>query len=66
MMELLTVLAIIAILVGLLMPALGLVRNRAKEASQRAQFATIDMALLAFKTDFGDYPPSTWPDGISA
>ncbi len=56
--ELLTVLAIIAFLVGMLLPALNVVRNTAKEAKQKAQFTTIDLALVAFKNDFGDYPPS--------
>ena len=56
--ELLTVLAIISILVGLLVPALNLVRNVAKETGQKACFATIDQALLAFRSEDGDYPPS--------
>jgi prepilin-type N-terminal cleavage/methylation domain-containing protein len=59
--ELLTSLTIIAILVALLIPALKMVRNMAKETAQKAQFATIDMALMAFKNDYGDYPPSYWP-----
>jgi len=61
MIELLIVLAIIALLVGLLIPALNTVRNIAKETKQKAQFATIEMALAAFKNDEGDYPPSVWP-----
>ena len=58
MIELLIVLGIIALLVGLLLPALSTVRNIAKETKQKAQFATIEMALAAFKNDYGDYPPS--------
>lgn len=60
MVELLVVLAIIALLVGLLLPALSVVRNMAKETKQKAQFATIELALAAFKNDDGDYPPSNW------
>ena len=56
--ELLTVLAIIAILMGILVPTISFVRNTAREAKQRTQLATIDMALMAFKGDYGDYPPS--------
>ena len=60
--ELLTVLAIIAMLIGLLIPALSAVRNIARETKQRAQFTTIELALTAFKSgdenDYGDYPPS--------
>jgi len=60
--ELLTSLAIIAMLVSLLLPALSMVRNIAKETKQKAQFATIEMALIAFKGDYGDYPPSDFGD----
>ena len=58
--EILIVLGIIAILVALLIPALAAVRNMAKETQQKAQLATIEMGLTAFKNDYGDYPPSDW------
>ncbi len=58
MVELLAVLGIIALLVGLLLPALSAVRNIAKETKQKAQFIAIELALTAFKNDYGDYPPS--------
>ena len=57
--ELLTVLGIIAVLVGLLVPALSMVRRTAKETQQKAQLTTIDLALIAFKNDYGDYPLSS-------
>lgn len=60
MVELLAVLGIIALLVGLLLPALSAVRNIAKETKQKAQFGSIELALTAFKNDYGDYPPSSW------
>jgi prepilin-type N-terminal cleavage/methylation domain-containing protein len=60
MIELLVVLAIIALLVGLLLPALSVVRNVAKETKEKAQLSTIELALAAFKNDEGDYPPSNW------
>jgi prepilin-type N-terminal cleavage/methylation domain-containing protein len=60
LVELLAVLAIITILVALLIPALTVVRNTAKETQQKAQFTTIEMGLTAFKNDYGDYPPSGW------
>jgi hypothetical protein len=59
MVELLTVVGIIAMLVALLVPSLRMVRRIAKETKQKAQFATIDMAITAFKGDWGDYPPSS-------
>jgi type II secretory pathway pseudopilin PulG len=63
--ELLTVLAIITILMGILVPTISFVRNTAREAKQKTQLATIDMAIMAFKGDRGYYPPSDWrvPDG---
>jgi type II secretory pathway pseudopilin PulG len=58
MVELLVVLGIIALLIGLLLPALSAVKNVAKETKQKAQFTAIELALIAFKNDYGDYPPS--------
>jgi type II secretory pathway pseudopilin PulG len=58
LIEILIVLGIIALFVGLLIPALSVVRNTAKKAKQKAQFSAIDIALMTFKNDFGDYPPS--------
>ncbi len=58
MVELLTVLTIIALMVGILLPALTMVRNTAKEARQKTQLATIGQAIMAFKGDYGDYPQS--------
>jgi prepilin-type N-terminal cleavage/methylation domain-containing protein len=59
LVELLIVLAIISLLVGLLIPAVTAVKNSAREAKQKGQFFAIDVALTAFKDDYGDYPPST-------
>jgi len=59
--EVLAAVGIIALMVGLLIPALSMVRNTAKETKQKAQFATIELALTAFKNDYGDYPRSDWP-----
>lgn len=59
--ELLAALGIIALMVGLLIPALSMVRNTARETKQKAQFTTIELALTAFKNDYGDYPGSDWP-----
>jgi prepilin-type N-terminal cleavage/methylation domain-containing protein len=56
--ELLTVMAVIALLIGLLVPALALVKDRAKEIQQRTQFHAISAGLEMFKADFGNYPES--------
>ncbi len=66
-MELLTVLAIISLLVGILIPAVSAVKNSAMEAKQRGQFVSINLGLTTFKNDSdcgGDYPPSdAWSPG---
>jgi prepilin-type N-terminal cleavage/methylation domain-containing protein len=63
LVELLTVLAIITMRVGLLVPSLAMVRTLAREAEQRAQLNTIGLALTAFRDSYGDYPPSDDPRG---
>ncbi len=65
MVEILVVVGIIALLTGMLIPAVTMVKKAAKEAKQKAQFAAIELGLEAFKSDFGDYPPSdpyTWEE----
>jgi prepilin-type N-terminal cleavage/methylation domain-containing protein len=58
LVELLTVLAIITMLIGLMVPSLNMARKFAKETKQKAQLSTIGAALTAFRGDYGDYPPS--------
>ena len=58
MVEILTVVGIIAILIAVLVPTLTMVRRIARETQQKAQLTAIDLALMAFKGDYGDYPPS--------
>lgn len=58
--EILVVVGIIAILVGLLLPAVHTVQKMAKETKQKAQFTAIELGLAAFKSDYGDYPSSFW------
>ena len=60
LIELLVVLAIIGMLVSILIPSLKTVRNKVKETAQRSQFAAIEQSLIAFKADYGSYPPSDW------
>lgn len=56
--ELLVVLTVMALLVSLLLPAVAMVMNMANVTKQKAQFATISIALESFRNDFGDYPES--------
>jgi type II secretory pathway pseudopilin PulG len=57
--ELLTVMSIIIILIGLLVPSLNAARRYASEVKQRAQFHSIDAALELFKNEFDGYPDSS-------
>ncbi|MEJ5260714.1 MAG: type II secretion system protein [Anaerohalosphaeraceae bacterium] len=56
--ELLTVMGVIALLIGLLVPALNMVKDYSREIQQKAQFHSIDVGLEMFKNDFGVYPES--------
>ena len=56
--ELLTVMSIIVILFGLLMPAMTLVKTYSKTVKQQAQFHAIDAGLQMYHDDFQGYPPS--------
>ncbi len=64
--EILVVVSIIALLVGLLLPAVHTVQKMAKETKQKAQFTSIELGLAAFKSDYGDYPPSSWQNPNAA
>ena len=56
--ELITVITIVSILVSLLLPGISMVRTLAKNTQQKAQFATLELGIEAFKNDFGQYPES--------
>jgi len=63
--ELLTVMSIIVILIGLLVPATNQVKRFAWEVKQKAQFHSIDAAIELFNSEFDGYPDSgaMGPDG---
>ncbi|AQQ70116.1 type II secretion system protein G [Limihaloglobus sulfuriphilus] len=63
--ELLTVMSVIAILMGLLVPALQEVRRVALETKQKAQFHAIDVAIEIFHSDEEEYPSSTSKDDVT-
>ena len=55
--ELLVVITIIGILAALLLPALSAARCRSKHSTSQAQIQDLSVALKAYETDFGRYPP---------
>jgi type II secretory pathway pseudopilin PulG len=56
--ELLTVMSIIVILIGLLVPAMSMAKQYAKKLKQMAMFHSIDAAMELFNNEFDGYPPS--------
>ena len=62
LMELLTVIAVMAILAGLLLPALRRARARARTAAAESMIASLQVALSMYNMDYGMYPASTAAD----
>lgn len=56
LVELLTVIAIIAILMGLLFPAIGIVKEQARKAEAKTSCTAIVAACKAYNTEYGKYP----------
>lgn len=57
--ELLTVMSIIVILIGLLVPAMNKVRQYARMVKQKNQFHSIGVAIELFNAEQDGYPPSS-------
>jgi competence protein ComGC len=64
--ELLTVMSIIVILIGLLIPALNKVKRYATDVRQKAQLHSMDAAIELFNNEFDGYPPSGALDPMAA
>ena len=60
LVEMLVVIAIIAILAGLLTPAIMTAMRKAREAHTANLIHQVELGAQAFMNDYGDYPPSTW------
>ncbi len=58
LIELLVVIAIIGVLMGILVPTLGMVMERGKESSCQNEIKQIETALASYESVYRDYPPS--------
>ncbi len=57
LIELLTVIAIIGILAGIIIPTVGMVKTSAKKAQTKSQFSQWTSAAVLYKQEYGFYPP---------
>ena len=65
LVEMLVVIAIIALLLAALLPAFSTVRNKAKVAATKAQFGALETGMAAYRAETalgGGLPPSTGDD----
>lgn len=58
LVELMVAISIIALLIGLLMPAISSARRNANVAEVKTEISALGQALADFKAKFGEYPPS--------
>ena len=63
LIELLIVIAIIAILAGMLLPALSNARNMARRAACQNQLKQIGIDFAAYENDYKYLPPACWSAG---
>jgi len=59
LLEMLIVIAIIAVLAGITIPAVSAVRRRSQVNETKARMSRIGLALENYSNDFGDFPPSS-------
>jgi len=59
LIEMLTVIAIIGILAGILLPTLHMVRKKARITQAASDIAALGQALTAYNADFGAFPPDS-------
>lgn len=63
LIELLVVITIIAVLAGLLFPAMGAVRNQARKASAKNDITQLVNAIKAYQVEYMRYPDSSGKTG---
>ena len=59
LIELLVVIAIIGILAGLVFPALGVVRNNAKNSKASSEIQSLKTAIIMYESEFSCWPAKT-------
>jgi type II secretory pathway pseudopilin PulG len=59
MLELLVVVAVMAVLIGMLLPVLRMVQENSKKQLVRSELQNLQVALAAYEVDFGFYPPDS-------
>jgi prepilin-type N-terminal cleavage/methylation domain-containing protein len=65
LIELLVVISIIALLIGILLPALGAARRAAARMENASNMNNIMKSLVAFGTDYGGFPADDMPNSTS-
>ncbi len=63
LVEMLTVITIIAVLVGLLFPVIGGVRQAAKKAQAKTDVTQLVTSVISYYTEYGKYPGGLDDDG---
>jgi type II secretion system protein G len=66
LLELMIVIAIIAILAGLILSTAGYIQKKGASSRAEAEIAALTVALENFKADNGDYPTGTNVNGLNA
>ena len=66
LIELLAVIAIIAILAGLLLNTAGYIQKKGAMSRAETEIAALTVALENYKTDNGEYPQGTNVSGVNA